>query len=62
MHTEGRYIGCVYFSLEMVDQSIVPGDDVIEKGTDAEDSVEIYTTVEDAENIVPIGFLMIRPG
>ena len=48
--TEGGYIGCVYFSLDMVDQSIVPGNDVIEKGTDAGGSIEIYATAKDAEN------------
>ena len=29
---------------------MIPGNDVIEKGTDAGGSVEIYATVEDAEN------------
>lgn len=47
--TDGGYTGCVYFSLKNVDQSIVPGDDVIAKGTDAGGAIEIYACIEDAE-------------
>lgn len=49
LNKAGGYTAQVYFTSPMVDQSEVYGTSVIDKGTDAGGSVEVYTTVEDAE-------------
>lgn len=45
----GWYTAHVYFSSCDVDQSEVYGDSLIDKGTDAGGSIEVYKTVEEAE-------------
>lgn len=45
---DGGYTATVYFTSPLIDQSLVYGDSVIEKGTDAGGAVEVYSTVEDA--------------
>lgn len=44
----GGYTAQIYFSSSNIDQSTVYGTTLIEKGTDAGGSVEVYSTVEDA--------------
>ncbi|HIT44538.1 MAG TPA: hypothetical protein IAC28_00395 [Candidatus Aphodovivens excrementavium] len=44
----GGYTATVYFSSPLVDQSLVYGDTIIEKGTDGGGAIEVYATVEDA--------------
>ena len=45
---DGGYTATVYFSSPLVDQSLVYGDTIIDKGTDGGGAVEVYATVEDA--------------
>lgn len=45
----GGYTATVYFSSDWVNQSDVYGDTIIDKGTDAGGTVEVYANVEDAE-------------
>ena len=45
---EGGYTAAVFFSSPLVDQSLVIGNSVIEKGTDGGGSVEVYANIEDA--------------
>lgn len=46
---EGGYSSCVYFTISDIDSDSVEGDTVVEKGTDAGGSIEVYSTVDDAE-------------
>ena len=46
---EGGYKGCIYFVTNILEPSVVEGDNVVAKGTDAGGAVEIYSTVEEAE-------------
>ena len=50
LNKAGGYTSTVYFSVASIDQSQVYGDTLIDKGTDAGGSIEVYSTVEDAEN------------
>lgn len=49
LNKPGGYIAQVYFSSDLINQSSVPGNTVIEKGTACGGSIEVYKTVEDAE-------------
>lgn len=49
LNEEGGYIGCIYFSLKEIDQTKVPGNTIVEKGTDCGGAIEIYATLEEAE-------------
>ncbi len=49
LNKEGGYIGCIYFSLSEINQSTVPGDSVVDKGTDCGGAIEIYASLEEAE-------------
>ena len=49
LNKEGGYIGCIYFSLSEIDQTTVPGDSIVAKGTDCGGAIEIYATLEAAE-------------
>lgn len=49
LNKAGGYTSTVYFSHQSVNQNNVYGDTLIEKGTDAGGSIEVYTCVEDAE-------------
>lgn len=40
------YTAAVYFTSPLIDQSLIYGDSVIEKGIDAGGAVEVYSTVE----------------
>lgn len=46
---EGGYSACVYFSHSSINQDGVPGNSIVDKGTDAGGAVEIYSTLADAE-------------
>lgn len=46
---EGGYSGCIYFTFEAINPNEVPGNSVVEKGTDAGGAVEIYTSLADAK-------------
>lgn len=48
MNKAGGYTADVFFTSDLVDQSQTFGTTVIEKGTDAGGSIEVYTTAEDA--------------
>lgn len=39
---QGGYTATIYFASDLVDQSAVPGDDLIERGTDGGGAVEVY--------------------
>lgn len=45
---EGGYTGCLYFALGSIDQSSIPGNSLIDKGTDAGGAIEIFANKEDA--------------
>ncbi len=47
---EGGYTSCIYFSVNQIDQSLVNGADIVEKGTDAGGAIEVYATIADARN------------
>lgn len=46
---DGGYSACVYFTVTSIDASTVPGNTIVEKGTDAGGAVEVYATVEEAQ-------------
>lgn len=49
LNKSGGYTSTVFFSVSLLDQSLIYGDTLIDKGTDAGGSIEVYTTVEDAQ-------------
>lgn len=49
LNKAGGYTSQVYFSSELIDQNSVYGTDLIDKATDSGGSIEVYSTVEDAE-------------
>ncbi len=52
LNQEDGYVSCIYFSYNKVDDSSVPGETVVDKGTDCGGAIEIYRTLEEAENRV----------
>lgn len=50
LNKAGGYTAQVYFSSDLVNQAEVYGTSLIDKGTDAGGSIEVYTNVEDALN------------
>lgn len=48
LNKAGGYTAQVYFSSDLIDQSSIDGNTVIEKGTDCGGSIEVYKTEEDA--------------
>jgi len=48
LNKQGGYISQIYFSVDLIDQDEVYGETVIDKGTDAGGSIEIYRTIADA--------------
>lgn len=49
LHKQGGYTSTIYFTSPLVDQSIVYGNDIIEKGTEGGGAIEVYASAEDAE-------------
>lgn len=49
LDADGGYSSCIYFSVDAALPNEVPGDTIVEKGTDAGGAVEIYSTLSDAE-------------
>ncbi len=47
---QGGYTSQVFFSYNLVNQDEVSGNSIIEKGTDSGGSIEVYNTIEEAEN------------
>lgn len=45
---DGGYTACVYFAFEGVPQEMIPGEDIIAKGTDGGGAIEVYRTAADA--------------
>lgn len=45
---EGGFTDCVYFTVEEINASSVPGKTIVEKGTDVGGAVEVYATKEEA--------------
>lgn len=50
LNKAGGYIAQVYFLSNLVNQTKVPGNSIIEKGTNGGGSIEVYSTLEDAQN------------
>lgn len=50
LNTDGGYYAAVFFSVDLIDQDEVYGEDLIDRGTDAGGCIEAYKTVEDAES------------
>ena len=46
---EGSFSDCIYFTITSIDSDTVPGNNIVEKGTDAGGAVEVYATLEEAE-------------
>lgn len=46
---DGGYYSCIYFGLEGVQQDLVNGESIVDKGTDAGGAIEIYSSVDDAK-------------
>ena len=49
LHKAGGYTAAIYFSTSYINQSDIPGEDIVDKGTDCGGQIEVYKTVEDAE-------------
>lgn len=49
---EGGYQSCTYFAVTAVDGDKIAGKDSVEKGTDGGGSIEVYDTLEKAQNRV----------
>lgn len=47
---EGGYSDCIYFTIAAAIPSEVPGNSIVEKGTDAGGAIEVYATLADAED------------
>ena len=47
---QGGYTAQIYFSYNLVNQADVIGNSIIDKGTDSGGSIEVYSSVEEAEN------------
>ena len=50
LNKAGGYTAQIFFSSDLIDQNDVYGTSLIEKGTDAGGSIEVYSNVEDAAN------------
>lgn len=48
LNKQGGYTAQIFFSSDLIDQNAIYGNTLIEKGTDAGGSIEVYTTPEDA--------------
>lgn len=48
LNKEKGYYSCIYFKDEAVDQSIIPGNTTIEKGTDCGGAIELFNNSNDA--------------
>ena len=48
LYREGGYKTCIYFSVNGLDVSSVPGNNEIERGTDGGGAIEVYDSLEDA--------------
>ena len=48
LNKAGGYTAAIFFSSDLVDQSKIYGDNLIDKGTDAGGSIEVYENIEDA--------------
>lgn len=49
LNKAGGYIADIFFSVDVVNQKLITGNTLVEKGTDAGGSIEIYPTQKDAE-------------
>ena len=49
LNKQGGYTSTVYFSTPLIDQSIVYGNDIVDKGTECGGAIEVYASEEDAE-------------
>lgn len=47
---EGGYTSCIYFTVQNIDEKLVKGSSIVEKGTDAGGCIEVYPTLEYALN------------
>lgn len=49
LNKQGGYTAAIYFSSQWVNQDEVPGNDIVDKGTDCGGCIEVYASAEDAE-------------
>ena len=49
LNKPGGYIADIFFSVDVINQNLITGTTLVEKGTDAGGSIEIYRTQKDAE-------------
>lgn len=50
LNKAGGYTASVYFSSSLINQDEVFGNDIVEKGTDCGGCIEVYPTIEEAED------------
>lgn len=50
LNKQGGYTAVVYFSSPWINQDEVYGNDIVEKGTECGGGIEVYASVDDAEN------------
>ena len=48
LNKEGGFSACIYFTFDAINPEEVPGDTIVEKGTDAGGAIEVYPTLTDA--------------
>ena len=48
LNKEGGFSACIYFTFVAINPEEVPGDTIVEKGTDAGGAIEVYPTLTDA--------------
>lgn len=46
---EGGFSACIYFSFNKINPDEIPGNSIVEKGTDCGGAVEVYPSIEDAK-------------
>jgi len=49
LNKSGGYIADIFFSVDIINQRLISGTTLVEKGTDAGGSIEVYRTAKDAE-------------
>ncbi len=49
LNKDGGYYGCLYFTTNLIDEKTIPGKSIVDKGTDAGGSVELYNSLDDAK-------------
>lgn len=49
LNKDGGYYGCLYFTINLLDEKTIPGKSIVDKGTDAGGAIELYNSLDDAK-------------